>query len=339
MAYENMGKASMPLPTMSGHSYRLIEGEVDDSEITDLNARGLQDATEMSIIYTLPVIDKYHDIDETTARIGIVLDVETTGKLEELVDDTPTRCTEICALPFAYDPATGKIGHVFKPYLSTQDPGQTISPLITRMTGHTNESLRGSRFDTEGITQILRRASICVAHNASFDRNMMEREFGRSIDETQWLCSLNDINWDAKFDASNRKLNYLTYMHGFKFDHHKAENDCRATLHLIAHGDSPDRPYLLELLEKAKGLEQNGMVRFVINFSGHPNFHGVKDKAKNYGFRYNPNNKTWWMIACEGMEADTIRDFMRSEIYQGGDGWTETQVPVEKLHQIYPPVV
>lgn len=98
---------------------------------------------------TLRRFDGAHRVTMTTERglQGLVVDVETTGLNHEL-----DAVTEIAALPFEFLPASGEIVHLGPMYTGLQDPGRPMTPEIVKLTGLTDDMLRGQRIDWRRVS-------------------------------------------------------------------------------------------------------------------------------------------------------------------------------------------
>lgn len=157
---------------------------------------------------------------------GAILDIETTG-LEVATD----RMIEIGIVSFEYD--TQGVTRILDVIDETEDPGVPLSPHIVQLTGITDADLAGHHFNRERIGKALADARFVIAHNAAFDRPFMETAFTEAVDKP-WACSQTQLPWTTDAGFGSARLEYLLMKHGFFYDAHRAETDCRATLHLLA---------------------------------------------------------------------------------------------------------
>ena len=179
-------------------------------------------------------------------RVGIVLDVETTG-----LDRQSDRVIEMGLREFEFNRLTGEVIALGASYNGLEDPGQPISAEITALTGITNEMVSGQSIDWAAVRFAIARAQVIVAHNASFDRPFIERALGGESPKI-WACSLKQIDWKAKGYPSS-KLEILNIYHGFFTGAHRALNDADALLRLLTLPDEKTgQPYLSELLANAR---------------------------------------------------------------------------------------
>jgi hypothetical protein len=93
-------------------------------------------------------------------------------------------------------------------------------------------------------------AALVIAHNASFDRRLLER-FSPVFQTKPWACSMSEIDWKDE-GHEGVKLAYLAAGAGFFYDRHRATSDCAAAIELLAR-DLPrsGQPALARLLEAA----------------------------------------------------------------------------------------
>jgi hypothetical protein len=117
-------------------------------------------------------------------------------------------------------------------YASFEDPGQPLHEEVVRLTGITDDQLRGQKLDEQAVTTLATPANLIIAHNAAFDRCFLERRFPLFVDKP-WACSMGQVPW-AEEGLGSAKLDYLLNRFGFFFDDHRAMADCRAVLHLLS---------------------------------------------------------------------------------------------------------
>ena len=138
-------------------------------------------------------------LDKDSDQIRIcVIDLETTGLSHE--DD---EVIELAIKLIEVDKTTGNYVTAVKQYESYNQPKQRISEEITALTGITNEIVKGKEIDWALTEKLFSYSQLVVAHNAWFDRNMLEKYIRpRNI----WGCSSNDITWKER---GNKRGTYL----------------------------------------------------------------------------------------------------------------------------------
>lgn len=186
----------------------------------------VETSSDYRVLKRLSPVEEYNAEDSSQKRIGIYLDVETTGMDAE--EDT---IIEIALVPFEFNKA-GQIFRILPAYNAFQDPGVAIPELITRITGITDEMVKGQSLDITKIREMLSDAAIVIAHNAKFDRGFCEN-LDDAFKDISWGCSIADINWNEE-GLEGVKLEYLAYKYGFFYEGHRATIDCYAALHLLA---------------------------------------------------------------------------------------------------------
>ena len=222
------------------------------------------------------------------SRRGLFVDVETTG-----LDTETDEIIEVALLPFDYDPSTGDVIAVHEDQAldELRDPGIPIPAESSQIHGITDDDVKGKVVDDARLNALVAEADLIIAHNAAFDRPMLERVWPCFADKP-WGCSLADIDWRAEgFGAG--KLDYLLMQQGWFYDGHRALSDCLAGL------------FLLNLTLPASGtrgmsvlLDSARKKRFAIRAVGAP--FDFKDDLRKRGYRWDPGNaereKAWWVI-------------------------------------------
>jgi DNA polymerase-3 subunit epsilon len=205
-------------------------------------ARSLAESGDYRLTRRLEPQTEYHSADGIPKLVAAVVDVETTG-----TNPDRDKIIELGICLFEYHRETGRIYKVLGSWEWFEDPGCSIPPEITKITGITDEMVAGHRIDDHAIDDLLSRAVLLIAHNADFDRRFLERRIP-AFAAKHWACSRSDIDWKAEGIRSSA-LEFVAYALGFFHDGHRAASDCRATLHALAEplpgtgrdcgGDSP----------------------------------------------------------------------------------------------------
>jgi DNA polymerase-3 subunit epsilon len=183
----------------------------------------------------------------TKLKLGTaaVIDVETTG-LSLYRDEI----VELAITIFRYDRVKGQVLEVVSEYSGLREPSCPIRRDATAVHGITRRMVRGLNLDYPRIRAMLRQADFIVAHNARFDRGLVERLMPSFRNKT-WLCSLNGIDWEAKGFRS-RRLEDLATAHEIENPcGHRASGDTETLLALLSHRPRYRKAYLHELLRSA----------------------------------------------------------------------------------------
>ncbi len=216
------------------------------------------------------------NIDGQTTT-ALVLDVETTG-----LDHEQDKIIELAMRRFRYDD-DGVIVEIGKCWTWREDPGFPLPEDIIRLTGITDTDLSGAVIDDDLVTRIVDEADLLIAHNAAFDRPMLEKRLP-GLPGRPWACSCEGVDWrEAGFEG--RSLGYLAMQAGWYFDGHRAQNDVDAVVELLRHEGTDGVPMLYELNENAHAdshlIEAVGAA------------YAVKDALRLRGYRWNAKDKVW----------------------------------------------
>lgn len=256
------------------------------------------ETTSERTLARIPVVRAYDTLPFTGKVMnGVILDCETTG-----LDPTRDTIIELCLTPFYYD-REGRIGSVIVPYTGLEDPGAPLSDEVRRVTGLKDEDLAGQRLDDAIVIRVLDYADLIIAHNAAFDRRFVEHRFPIAASR-DWACSLQQVPWQ-QIGFGCTKLACLASQAGWTFPPHRAEEDCRALLHLL-HSVRHEGQSAFKLLIDAAAKPTIRLVAI-----GAP--YEVKDLLKARGYRWNDGTdgrpKAWW-IEVDGDAVDAERDWL-----------------------------
>jgi len=282
--------------------------------MTDDDAiRQLSQSDDYRVLERLNSPQRYEAGEPQTPRIGLVLDTETTG-----LDTASDKIIELGFVAFSYDAGSGRIYEVLHDYDGFEDPGEPLADVVKELTGISDEMVAGQHLDDPEIETWLKQADLIIAHNAAFDRQMLERRMPVAV-EKNWACTFNDIDWDAE-GISSRKLDYIAYRLGYFFDGHRAVIDAQATLHLLTRKlPGSGKAGMTLLLEKAREKRRR---LFAV---GAP--FDKKDDLKARGYRwlaelpyvdrYGKQKKGVWSIVVADAEISTEEAWLQSVVYGG----------------------
>ena len=278
--------------------------------------RQLEETGQYRVIRRLDSPASYTQGRPATPRTGLVIDTETTG-----LDTGRDKIIELGLIAFEYDAASGQIHRVLHRYGGFEDPGEPLTDIVKRITGISDEMLADQRLEDDEINQWLEKADLMIAHNAAFDRPMLERRFPAAC-RANWACSMNDIDWQAE-DIAGLKLDYIAFRLGFFFDGHRAVNDAEATLHLLAQPlPVSGRPAMTALLSAARDSSHR-LFAVAAPFD-------KKDELKarsyqwlsdfSYSDSYGRQKTGVWSTVVSTASLETEQQWLTEAIYQGKPG-------------------
>lgn len=247
----------------------------------------------------------YKSPSATNVRRGLIVDVETTG-----LDTATDRIIELGMVPFEFD-ADGQVYAVDEPLNWFEDPGFPIPEEAAAITGITDDMVRGQRIDEAAALREVARAHLIIAHNAGFDRRMLERRLPAFVDK-HWACSMNEVPW-PRFGCRGAKLEYLLFRACGEFHNgHRAGDDCLATLHVLAEPRDGEVSPLQLLLENAR--------RTTVRLWACGTPYETKDQLKGRGYKWFGGNATraraWYRDLTEAtLEAEQA--WLRVHAYGG----------------------
>jgi DNA polymerase-3 subunit epsilon len=237
-------------------------------------------------------------------RIGIILDVETTG-----LDHTRDEVVELGMVRFSYsetDVVTGITGT----FQAFNEPSVPIPSEITSLTGITNEIVAGHRIEEAAVEEFVRPANVIIAHHSDFDRKFAEC-LNPAFARKPWACSMSEADW-RKYGFAGANLGYLLAGCGLFHDAHRAVDDCHAVLEILAKAlPGAAATALAALLARARQRS------FRIWAEQSP--FDLKDVLKKRGYRWSDGSdgatRSWYIDVAEDEHTAEI-EFLRTEIYQ-----------------------
>ena len=268
-------------------------------------ARELEASPDFRVLRRLVPRETFDRSDADPPLIGIVLDCETTG-----LDPTLDEIIELAMLRFSFTP-DGSILRILASFDELEQPRLPIPPEITTLTGITNDMVEGRTIDANDVEAFVADAAIVVAHNARFDRAFAENAFV-VFREMEWACSVDQIPW-REHGYEGTKLPYLLAHHGFFTNAHRAGDDCRALLHVLASPFIPQgKSAFSVLLRNAK--EETIRIHAV----GAP--YVAKDTVKKRRYRWSDGSdgswRAWWRDVSPE-EYDREMEFLRANVFDG----------------------
>jgi DNA polymerase-3 subunit epsilon len=242
--------------------------------------------------------------DMPGVRLGVVVDVETTGLgASEII--------EVAAIPFSYDPLEGTVLAVHEPFDRLREPSAPIPAEITELTGITNAMVAGKRIDLDELRDFLAPASMFVAHNARFDRPQLETLCPEAFVTKPWACSIEDAAWAAE-GIESPKLAFIAMNFGFFYERHRATSDCLAVIEILGRkAPKSEKTVLAKVLESAR----RGRVR-VRAFGTR---YDEKDALRARGYRWDPGSgaagKNWFVDLPDMAAAERERAYLNEGVF------------------------
>lgn len=166
--------------------------------------------------------------------IGCAMDWETTGLVlhpDTKIEKQP-HGIEFAAVLF------DDTGAILEEYEAIVDPGVEIEDEITKITGLTNEDLRGKPHVSTIVPHIARlfaKADVLIAHNLPFDIAILELELRRIQGGVVWpkhnLCTAQ--SWQEQWGKRPKLLELYEYVTGTPLAQtHRALDDVRALVEI-----------------------------------------------------------------------------------------------------------
>ncbi|BAH39604.1 exonuclease [Gemmatimonas aurantiaca T-27] len=251
---------------------------------------------DYQVLRRLVVPAFYHAPDAappgTPLMRGLVVDVETTG-----LDTARDVIIEFGAVPFDFD-GEGRVYTVHPPLSYFEDPGRPIPAEASAITGITDDDVRGKRIDDAAVLAALDQAVLVIAHNAGFDRRMLERRLP-AFAAKHWACSQQEVPW-VRFGSRSQKLDYLLYRIARAFHTgHRAADDCLATLHLLASAHPVSPSDSSDDVEDVRSAVQIAPLQLLLQHARRRTYRlwatgtpiEVKDVLKAHGYRWFPGSE------------------------------------------------
>jgi len=262
-------------------------------------ARQLEQSEDYRVLRRLKPQERFSDCECDHPFVAVALDTETNS-----LDVKRAEVIELGMVKFTYTPE-GSILRIVDVFDQLQAPSAPIPPEVTRLTGIGDAMVVGHAIDADAVAAFVDGAALIVAHNASFDRPICERSWP-VFRGTSWACSMREISWRTDGHDSAR-LSDLLASQGLFHAGHRAEDDCRALLHVLATPFGAEgRPALAALLENARATT----IRLYA--VGAP--FEAKDALRSRAYRWSDGSggarRAWWKdlpeVACQA-ELDWLR--------------------------------
>lgn len=276
----------------------------DDNFELELLARRLEASGNYRVLRKLELSERLESRERFQSRTGMFLDVESTG-----LDLASSEIIELAILPFEYG-SDGRIISVGEALHQFNEPADPIPSEVTAITGLTNELVTGHQLDIAAIESFVDHANIIVAHNAAFDRPLVER-VSPIFAVKPWACTLSDVSWKDE-GIEGRRLSDLLSSFQYFFKAHRAINDCEAGVGLLTMKLPKSGERVL-----SRVLRSARQPRWRIFADGAP--FEAKDILKHRGYKWNADRafgpRAWW----KDMPPETLGvelDYLEAEIFR-----------------------
>ncbi|WP_319379900.1 3'-5' exonuclease [Thiomicrorhabdus sp.] len=259
----------------------------------------LQASGDYQILRKLKPRDHFHaPAQETTHRVCLI-DTETTG-----LDTQSCEIIELGYQLIEFD-SHGRFYRVLAAKNFLNEPEGEISSEVTQVTGLTLEDVKGHSIPWDEVETDMQQVQLCVAHNAAFDRPVLERYSEVFVDKI-WGCSVAQIDWQKLTDVGSRSQEFLCWkVGGFYYGAHRALDDVQALTELLSQPVGTEEKsaffYLLKAVRSSKSL---------VKATGAP--FEVKDALRSRGYRWNASERVWQKV-IEQAELESETHWLREQ--------------------------
>ncbi|MGD1904761.1 MAG: exonuclease domain-containing protein [Leptolyngbyaceae cyanobacterium] len=208
----------------------------------------------------------------------LIIDTETTG-----IDSTVDSVIEIGAILYSVNCKTTLSQLSFLLH-ATDNAAEHINRIPPVALTHIPNALQERSLDLLG--NMAANASYVVAHNAAFDAQWFDDKHlpiirGNNHQPLKWLCSMADMTWPKQTRPGESLINLALY-HGIGVSSaHRALTDCQLLAELFSRLSSNE---LADLI--AQSLRPKAVFKAEVSYDD-------RHLAKEAGFRWNPDSKTW----------------------------------------------
>ena len=274
------------------------------------------------VLHELSPLPLHHCGPHDGLRCAIVVDTETTGLVMPGTEPLGTANSDVVSLAMvavAYDPADGDIKGSIGRFHRYREPSHPIPSAATAIHGITDTMVKGCRITDMDVAEFIAlcaasvqdgvtfgsrdeaKLPLIIAHNAGFDRRLLEHHFPSIFPDLPWACSQSQLPWSVH-GYEGTKLFYLAFKAAFYYgQRHSALADADAVVELLR--QSLGGRYAMSMLREAS---QQSTHRLSVVTRYDPNAIAA---LKERGYRWNAGGgaqpKSWsWQgdadaLACE----------------------------------------
>lgn len=253
---------------------------------TPEQAAALLDAhPDFRVLRVLPPLDTLAlPVPHGRVRTALVIDTETTS-----LDIATGRIIQIACCPVSFDNRARIVG-IGETLSWLEDPGELLTPEISRLTGLSDADLAGQWIDDTALDTLIQDAAVIIAHNAGFDRPWWERRFPL-VRTKAWACSLREVDWCGHGFEGRTLGGLLGDVGGWFNARHRADADVDALVALLTASLPNGRTVASELLLTA--------VRPTVRVSATRAPYAVKSQLRLRGYRWSASCRTWRIEIAE----------------------------------------
>jgi len=256
-------------------------------------AQRLNESDDFQVLRKLKATMHFHKNAPDSVHKVCIIDTETTG-----LDTDVCEIIELGYQIVEFD-SHGNFYKVLAARNYLNEPKGVISAEVTKVTGLTLKEVKGHTIPWNEVERELADVQLCVAHNASFDRPIVER-YSQVFVNKIWGCSVAQIDWMTLADVSSRSQEFLCWKVGeFYYGAHRALDDVQALTELlskpISEQQNPAFHYLLQAVRVSKSL---------VKATGAP--FDVKDALRSRGFRWNVTARVWQNVIDDSKLQDEL---------------------------------
>lgn len=250
----------------------------------DACAQQLNASDDYQVLKRLKPLSQFKSAaPEVTLHKVCFLDTETTG-----LDTAVCEIIELGYQIVEFD-SSGNLYRVLESQNFLNEPDGPISTEVTAVTGITLADVKDQHIDWDFVATQMADVQLIVAHNAGFDRPVVER-YHEIFSQKVWGCSVAQIDWLGLAGVGSKSQEFLCWKVGqFFYDAHRAIDDVQALTQLLSSpiGDQGQTALaaLLPAVRKAKSL---------IKAVGAP--FDIKDLLRNRGYRWNADARVWQKV-------------------------------------------
>lgn len=256
-------------------------------------AQQLEQSNNYQILRKLTPAKQFQPNGNQSLHKVCIIDTETTG-----LDTATCEIIELGYQIVEFD-SDGFFYQVIAAKNFLQEPKGEISDEVTKVTGITLDDVKGHAIPWQEVEQDMADVKLLIAHNAGFDRPVLER-FNTVFIDKVWGCSVSQIDWFNLANISSRSQEFLCWKAGsFFYDAHRALDDVQALTQLlqqpIAEPPMPAFNFLLQKIRLQKVLIKATKAPFEI-----------KDLLKSRQYRWNAGEKVWQKVLDVSLEQEEI---------------------------------